>query len=431
MDIIEKVDGLTRQLAERDEQVAQAQAERDAAQAEKIEQLREESAELRQLFDGVQESLQSRRLSLPGVEESGERYSITRVARALQTGNFEQDAPYEWEVSQQTAKHNAEEVERRTMSGPTGTRAASGPMLVGTDTSGGFLVPEEVVQTFYDGYRPTTIRSTVGVMTLSPMGYPVKINKSTAHTEAYRHAEGAAWDESDVTFGQVTLQPKALSARSVISEENIRFTEPAVDSIVQRDLLRTLDLRQDRDLLFGNGSTEPTGVINAAGVNPTDLRAAGDTLLQLEWDDVLQLEGVIEDADALMADGSLYFVSHPGVFRGLRKQRAGGSAPNDGGYIVTPPQKLDDLMPWPKASTTAIQDSANVSDAKHIFFGRWSDVVHAQWGGMLLKRSDTATDGTYNGLTQNYVHLAVTIWDDANVIRGASITYSDQVSYQH
>lgn len=421
-EIIDRLQQIKSQI-DKDREVAEKDAvERENRLVAKIASLQDENQGLRADVDKVLESIKDRNLSLPGIEEEKERFSINRLIRGMRDGNVEKIAPFELDVHRETMKRNAAEVERRVGAG--GERALS----TLSDTAGGFFVPQEIVANFYEKYRSVSVRGSLGVTEIRPGGSPVIVNKKTGNTVGYRTGEGEAFSASDIALGRMTLTPKKVAARTFITDEALLLTDPDIDQITERDILQTLDLKMDLDLIEGSGgSNTPIGILNTTGV--VNLALNSGTGAYLDWSDVLALEGAVEDANALVDDGSLHFLSVPGVFRNLRKQRtveySGGT---EGAYIFQPGQSLDDVMPWPCVKSTQITTAAD-ANSRAILFGRFSDVFHAVWGGLMIARSDSATDGTYNAFTQGGVHVKATAWDDVGVIRPTAIVYTDDAKH--
>ena len=391
------------------EELTESMAQSRAAMEEQVSTVAARSEENATKLEAMQTQVNeaSRNLSMPGLEDHNDikQYSLVRAIRGNAMGNMEKESPLEHRLS--------EELKQRTMS-------------FGTNSEGGFLVPEEVVAQFYDLYRPQSVMGLLGVTSLTPAGSPVRINKSTASTTAARATEGAAGAASDMTFAQVTLTPNKVTARTVVSRENTMWSDPTVDAIVARDLMRSIMLKQDLDMLEGSGTAPtPEGVKNATGIGSKAF--GGVAAAAYTYQALLDLNGVLEDAN-VPDDGTIAYVSKPGVFRNILKEQIAGSAAGDGAYVIAPGTTVDTLLQFPKATTTQLSDGVDTS-ATTLYLGRWSDVVHARFGGLEIRTSDTASDGTNHAFTQGWIHIVANAWDDVGVIRPASFVIDNTAKF--
>ncbi len=258
--------------------------------------------------------------------------------------------------------------------------------------------------------------------------FPLRVNKQTSGTTAYRHGETVAPTASDIALGQVNLTPNKLSVFTKVSEEDVKFTTPAVDQIIMNDHMQRLALKSDLDFFEGSGaSNTPLGIINWGGVSNTNVN--GGTPANATWDDLITLEGVLEDANALVDDGSLAYVARPDVFRPIKT-----AAPSNAYTFGPSAYRINEGVnrfgaPWPVHTTTQLTTNlSSPSGGDYLFFARWSDTVHALWGGMEIKRSNIASDGTDHGFVQDLMFVKVSMWDDVAVIRSSSIAYANDVA---
>lgn len=389
------------------EELTESMAQSRAAMDEQVQTIAERSEENAKTLEAMQSRIDSteRNLSMPGLEDHNDlkQYSLVRAIRGSAMGNMEKESPLEHRLS--------EELKSRAT------------MKMATDAQGGFLVPEEVVAQFYENYRAQSVMGQLGVTILTPTGSPVRINKSTGSTTATRQTEGATGGESSVTFAQVTMSPKKVTARTVVGRENTMWSDPSVDAIVSRDLMRTIMLKQDLDMLEGSGSgANPTGVKNTSSVGSVSHSSARTLTYEL----LLAQQGVLEDAN-VPDDGTIAYVSKPSVFRNLLKEQIAGSGAGNGAYVITPGTTVDTLLSFPFATSTQLSDGVD-SSCSTLYLGRWSDVVHARFGGLEIRTSDTATDGTYHGFTQGWIHIVANAWDDIGVIRPASFVIDNSAA---
>ena len=91
-----------------------------------------------------------------------------------------------------------------------------------TDSTGGFLIAEEVAAMFYNNFRAQTIRGKLGVTEVTPGGIPFRMNKKTGNTTAYRRGETSSVAASDIAFGQRRLRQVAPSPRPHAATQRVQ-----------------------------------------------------------------------------------------------------------------------------------------------------------------------------------------------------------------
>lgn len=144
----------------------------------------------------------------------------------------------------------------------------------GTDSSGGYTVPERLSAELIDLMRARTVAIRAGAITV-----PLDSDKhviatvATDPVPAWR-VENAAVAESDPTFGSVVFEPKSLAVMVKISRElfedsiNLALRLPEV-------LAAAMAVELDRVALFGSGTPpEPRGIVNTVGVDEVSHGAA-------------------------------------------------------------------------------------------------------------------------------------------------------------
>lgn len=93
----------------------------------------------------------------------------------------------------------------------------------------------------------------------------------TAHTStvyggvvAYWQGEGSTLQESEPTFGDVTLTAKKLTGYTKISEELLQDSAISLEPWLKRQFAEAWAWYEDLAFLRGTGSGQPLGIINAA-----------------------------------------------------------------------------------------------------------------------------------------------------------------------
>lgn len=141
----------------------------------------------------------------------------------------------------------------------------------GTDSAGGYTVPDILAASMIDRMRAASVISRAGARTIpltSDTNYIAKL--LTDPVPAWR-AENDEIDNSDATFGRVTLAPKSLAVLCRVSRElledslNIGTSLPAA-------IAKAMALEVDRMALFGSGTPpEPQGLTLMSGIGEVAL----------------------------------------------------------------------------------------------------------------------------------------------------------------
>ncbi len=132
----------------------------------------------------------------------------------------------------------------------------------GTGSAGGFLIPEEYSTELIELLRPQTVVRRMGANVIPMPTGTLNIPKLAGGGSASYVGEGTEIGVTAQTFGQVTLTWKKLAALVPISNDLLRFSSPAADTIVRDDLVAALAQKEDEAFITYDGSvsTAPKGL---------------------------------------------------------------------------------------------------------------------------------------------------------------------------
>ena len=145
----------------------------------------------------------------------------------------------------------------------------------GTDSAGGYLVPEElrgeIVARATEASQLSKLVRRIGCRSNA-----VKVPTLSTDVSVSWDSEGAGITESDPAFGQKSITIHRLNAMTKISRELV--ADAGIDLV---DFLSTLfaeavAVEEDRVIAVGDGSTQPEGLYSAAGVQEYDVAGAID-----------------------------------------------------------------------------------------------------------------------------------------------------------
>ena len=145
----------------------------------------------------------------------------------------------------------------------------------GTDAAGGFTVPTLTSAELIDLARSEMVLAQAGARIVPLTSDQNVIAKVLTDPVPAWRAENAAVNESDPTFGAVTLAPKSIA---VLVKASVELMQDSLnlEAELPRILARALAHEIDRVGLVGSGSgAEPKGIVNYAGLTANGYTGGG------------------------------------------------------------------------------------------------------------------------------------------------------------
>lgn len=195
---------------------------------------------------------------------------------------------------------------------------------VGTDTEGGYLVPDEYERTLIEALEEQNIFRQLAHVIHTSSGerkIPVVASKGTASWID----EEAAYPESDDTFGQVSIGAYKLATMIKVSEELLNDSVFDVPSYIAREFARRIGAAEEEAFFTGNGTGRPLGILAETGgaqVGVTGAKADAVT-----FDEVMDLFYSLRSPYRRNA----VFIMNDATVKALRKLKNG-----NGDYIWQP-----------------------------------------------------------------------------------------------
>lgn len=350
----------------------------------KIKELADANVSMKTRLEAAEKLLQTRSalpaggVSLPGVADEKEKFSFIKAYRGIATKNWK-GCEFEQKVFEEAAK-----------------KAAYDSTV---DSTGGYIVPNEIVREIIELLRAKTVVRELGASTLDGLtASPVELPKQTAGATAYWVAENSSITESEGTFGMLTMQPHKLAALSKMSNRMLRLSDPALEAIVRNDMALVLARKLDLACLRGTGGAgEPVGILNTTGIGSVALGTAGGAIT---IDAVYNLMLQVESADGNVQD-RMGFAMHPKVWNKLRQLKAATT----GAYYLQPDPTVaakGTLCGYPYRTTTQIPTNLTKGTGvslSELYFGDWSQFIMASWGGLELRASQETSDAFAKDMT--------------------------------
>ncbi|CAB3795534.1 phage major capsid protein [Pararobbsia alpina] len=145
--------------------------------------------------------------------------------------------------------------------------------------AGALIYPQDYMADFIELLYPQTV---LGRLTLRKVPFNVTIAGQTGGTSVSWVGEANPAPVTSAAFNRINLGHTKIAAISVLSDELIRFSDPAAEALVQADLLKAASKGLDLTFL-GTGaavaSVSPAGLLNgiaavpASGTSPLNLIA--------------------------------------------------------------------------------------------------------------------------------------------------------------
>ena len=151
-------------------------------------------------------------------------------------------------------------------------------LQVGTDSEGGYLVPDEFERTLVQALEEENIFRQLAKVIRTSSGdrkIPVVATKGTA---SWIDEEGA-FVESDDAFSQVSIGAYKLGTLIKVSEELMNDSIFDLESYISAEFARRIGAKEEEAFFTGDGSGKPLGILAASGGAETGVTAASATAI--------------------------------------------------------------------------------------------------------------------------------------------------------
>ncbi len=263
----------------------------------------------------------------------------------------------------------------RTRSGEGLDPVIKNALQIGTDTEGGYLVPDEFERTLIEALDEENIfRKLANVISTSSgdRKIPVVASKGTA---SWIDEEGAI-PESDDSFGQVSIGAYKLGTMIKVSEELLNDSVFNLENYIAREFARRIGNKEEDAFFTGDGSGKPTGILAASGGAQIGVTAASATAISI--DEILDLFYSLKSPYR----NKSVFVMNDATIKAIRKLKDG-----QGQYIWQPSLQAgtpDTILNRPVYTSSYVPTIA--ASAKSIIFGDFGYYWVADRQGRVFKR---------------------------------------------
>lgn len=248
-------------------------------------------------------------------------------------------------------------------------------LQVGTDSEGGYLVPDEFEHTLVEALEEQNIFRTLAHVIQTSSGdrkIPVVASKGTA---SWVDEEGAI-PESDDSFGQVSIGAYKLGTMIKVSEELISDSVFDLEAYIAREFARRIGNKEEEAFFTGDGTGKPLGVLAAAGGAGVGVTAAAAAAFTAD-----EIFDLFYSLKAPYRKNAVFFMNDSSV-KALRKLKDG-----NGQYLWQPSLTAGtpDMLLGRPVYTSAFMP-ALAAGAKSVLFGDLSYYWVADRQGRSFRR---------------------------------------------
>jgi HK97 family phage major capsid protein len=361
-----------------------------ASVGERLTVMEDKQTETDKALAGIRAEGSKRVVGVPGSEEKndGREFSFIKAAYGILYNNW-RGAEFEREVFGLTdeAAYGISEKERDDLS-------RKREMSTSNDQLGGYLVPNQVLSSFFiELLRPNIVTEKLGATVMPNLtGSPVEIPRQIGGATAFWTGENQAITPSDSTVGQIALQPRQISALVKMSSRLQRMSVPAAEGIVRKDMGMAIAEAIDLAALRGTGASgEPIGIANTVGINTVALGTNGGSF---DFSAADLMRQALAEKNALK--GNMGYAMSPLISGKMRRERiAQFSNQADGAYVVLPMSdaELGDRLGFKWEETTQIPTNLSKgsgTNLSEIYFSNWAELIIGMWLGLELDASRQA-----------------------------------------
>lgn len=247
-------------------------------------------------------------------------------------------------------------------------------LQIGTDSEGGYLVPDEFERTLVEALEEENFFRTIATVINTSSG-DRKIPVAASKGEASWIDEEGAFPESDDAFGQVSISAYKVATMLKVSDELLNDSAFNLEAYISKEFGRRIGAKEEEAFFVGDGTGKPTGIFNATGgASEGTITSAAN----IAFDDVMDLFYAVKSPYRKKAA----WVLNDTTVKALRKLKD-----NNGNYIWQPSVQAgqpDMILNRPYHTSAYVPEVA--AGAKVMAFGDFSYYWIADRQGRSFKR---------------------------------------------
>lgn len=292
------------------------------------------------------------------------------------------------------------------------TAARTKALSTGDPTGGGFLVPTQFSTDVIELLRPSAVVRSLNPTIMPMPNGSVKVPRISAGSAASYIGENAAVTKSQQQLEQITLSFKKLACLVPISNDLVRYSSPAADTIVRDDMVRSMATREDKAFIRDNGTSgtprglkswiDPANRFSAnATVNLANVTVdLGKAIQRLMAADVpLIIQQFPDNTQAAPITARAGWIFSPRTYMYLTTVQNG-----QGFYAFRPEMMTGTLWGFPYRVTSQVLETLTAAGAdtgglqSEVYFGAFAHAVIGEAMNMMVDASTEAmyVDGSNN-----------------------------------
>jgi HK97 family phage major capsid protein len=166
---------------------------------------------------------------------------------------------------------------------------------VTTGSAGGYTIQTDVSDLLDIPFN-LKVFDKIGATIFPNLTNNLSIPRFQANTDpAFNTETGAQGDVTPITESQVTLAPKRLPGKVIVSNEMLK-QKSTIKNWVLKQMDRQFNAKLQKAIIYGGSANEPTGILATAGIGGGSL-TSGATGGPLTWANALGLETAVVGAD--------------------------------------------------------------------------------------------------------------------------------------
>lgn len=197
-------------------------------------------------------------------------------------------------------------------------------LQIGTDSEGGFLVPDEYERTLIQALEEENVMRSLCTVIQTSSG-DRKIPVVAAHGTASWVDEEGQIPESDDAFGQISIGAHKLATMIRVSNELLQDSVFNIDSYIATEFARRIGSKEEEGFIVGDGSGKPYGILNDTNGADTGVTTASATAIVA--DEIIDLVHSLKSVYRKRAQ----FMMNDTTIKAIRKLKDG-----NGNYLWQP-----------------------------------------------------------------------------------------------
>ena len=150
-------------------------------------------------------------------------------------------------------------------------------LQIGTDSEGGFLVPDEYERTLVQGLEEENVLRSLCTVIQTSSG-DRKIPIVASHGTASWVDEEGTIPESDDAFGQISIGAHKVATMIKVSDELLQDSVFNIENYIASEFARRIGAAEENAFINGDGSGKPTGLLHATNGAATGVTTAGNSV---------------------------------------------------------------------------------------------------------------------------------------------------------